>query len=151
MHAASTIPDPGTYGRVLQRFDRDPRMAHQQRLAGYDVNLRGVRAPATRDVPDTWGGDAITMFVPVGKGNAADRAVKQGWHDVTAAWNRALGRKPDPATAQQLSALQHAVEGMEWNALRKYATDKGIDASGKRADVEARVLEWHAAQARRED
>ena len=146
MHAASTIPDEGTYERVLQRFDRDPRMAHQQRFAGYDVNLRGVRAPSTRSVPATWNGDAITMFVPVGRGGAADRAVKVGWVDVTADWNRALGRRPDPEQARQLSTLQHALAGMAWNSLRAYASDREIDCSGKREDMETRVMEWHRSQ-----
>jgi hypothetical protein len=141
MHPSSIIPDPGTYERVLQRFDRDPRMAHQQRFASYDVNLRGVAAPSVRG-----GGDAITMFVPVGKGAAADRAVKVGWCDVTSDWHIALGRTPNPEQVRRLSALDYALGQMEWNALRKYASDRHISTTGKRAEVEARVVEYHHAQ-----
>jgi len=134
-----TLPDPDTYNRVLRRYDRDPRHAHQMRYASYDVNLRAVAA-------DLDGVVAPTLFFPPGKEAAADRALRVGWRDATADWNRALGRKPDPAQQDRLDALTHAVESMDWNALRAYASQHGLDCTGKRADVQGRVLEYHRAQ-----
>jgi hypothetical protein len=136
---ATSLPDPDSYNRVLRRYDRDPRHAHQQRFASYDVNLRAVAAELDGVV-------AMTLFFPRGRETAADRALRQGWLDATADWNRALGRKPDPAQQDRLDALTHAVEAMDWNGLRKYASERGLDTSGKRPDVEARVLEYHRAQ-----
>ena len=70
MHAASQIPDEGTYSRVLRRYDRDPRHAHQMRFASYDVNLRAVAAAMD-------GVTAPTLFFPLGKERAADRATRE--------------------------------------------------------------------------
>ena len=136
---ATNLPDPDTYNRVLRRYDRDPRHAHQMRFASYDVNLRAVAA-------DMDGVVAPTLFFPHGKETAADRALRVGWREATADWNRALGRKPSDDQQAQLDQLASAVEAMDWNTLRAWASERGLDCTGKRADLEARALEYNRAQ-----
>jgi len=140
MHPNSQIPEPNTYGKVLRRTDRDPRLAHQIRYVGYDVTLRAVAAELD-------GKTAPMIFFPEGKDAAAHRATRLGWVDVTDKWNEAIGRKLDPQyAAKQLSALRHTVKSMGWHALRAYAKERNIVGTGERSEIEARVMEWHAAQ-----
>lgn len=139
MHAASQIPDEGTYSRVLRRYDRDPRHAHQMRFASYDVNLRAVAAAMD-------GVTAPTLFFPLGKEHAADRATRVGWKDETAAWHAALGKVLTPESEQQAQAIEQQVQGMGWNELRQYAVEIGVEQSGKRSEVEARIIEHHRAR-----
>ena len=131
MHANSRIPEPGTYGRVLRRYDRDPRYAHQQRFASYDVNLRAVAAEMSGRV-------AMTLFFPTGKEQAAQRATMVGWLDCTDEWQAHLSRAA-LTPVQRLSA-------MPWNDLLSLAAEHGIDRSGRRPVVEERVRAWQAAQ-----
>lgn len=134
MHPNSRIPEPGTYNRVLRRYDRDPRYAHQQRFASYNVNLRAVAAEMDGQV-------AMTLFFPPGKETAAARATRVGWIDCTEAWMAMLAGPPVP------SEFAKMLGGLPWNALIRYATGRGVDHKGKRPQVEARILAWHDAQA----
>lgn len=139
MHAASQIPDEGTYSRVLRRYDRDPRHAHQMRFASYDVNLRAVAATMN-------GVTAPTLFFPLGKEHAADRATRVGWRDETAAWHTALGNALTPEAEQQVALVAEQIAALGWNELRAYAVEAGIEQHGKRAEVEARIVEHHRAR-----
>jgi hypothetical protein len=132
MHANSTVPEPGTYGRVLRRYDRDPRHAHQMRFTGYDVTLRAVAA-------EMKGKAAPTLFFPVGKDTSAARATRLGWVDCTDEWNHWLHAPPEPT-------LREKLEAMTWNELQGHARRQRVDTSGKRPDVMARVLAHHEAQ-----
>lgn len=80
-------PEPGTYGRVLRRYDRDPML--QIRLSAYDANVK------SRPI-EMFGVAAPTLFMPPGKNAAADRALKIGWKDETEAWAAHLAGEPDP-------------------------------------------------------
>ena len=116
-------PAEGTYGRVLRRTDRDVRWARQQRYTSYDVSIKG------RAIEHPDGIVAITLFFPVGKEIAAQRACMIGWSDVTDEWRAGL-----PLTAELL-------RGMEWTDLRTAAARFGVYAGGKRPDIEARIIE----------
>lgn len=140
MHAASRIPAPGTYDRVLRRYDRDPQFAHQQKFASYDVHLRAVNA-------EMKGRSAMTLFFPKGKGHAADRATRFGWIDETAAWNAEQDRDTALGEPGAGSALGHALSSMKWHDLVAYTEERGIRIHGlRRPQVEEAVIEWHMAQ-----
>lgn len=143
-HASSKIPDPKTYERVLRRYDRDPRHAHQIRYVGYDVSLRAVAAELD-------GVTAPTLFFPRGKSAAVHRATRVGWVDETEKWNIAIARQLDPEwTAKQLAAIESGIKALTWNKIRGYAKKRKIDAVGDRADLENRIMEWHKARLSKE-
>ena len=127
-HAESVVPEPGTYGSVLRRYDYDPVHAHQQRFVGYDVNLRAVAAEMAGKV-------AMTLFFPKGKGNSVGRAVKLGWIDCTQAWNESLGA---PSTDGALQMYTEEIHAMKWLAFQSHGKECGIE-QGKR-DVMTRDL-----------
>ena len=121
---------PSEFSRVLRRYDRDPRV--QLRFSGYDCTVRSM-------VVELGGVSAPTLFFPVDKEAAAERATFVGWKDETAAWHAEHGGPPRPS----IKPLIHALENMEWNSLRSYATERGIEASGKRDAVINRIIAWH--------
>lgn len=89
-------PEPGTYGRVLRRYDRKADLPIQ--FNGYDVTLRSKPIEAHGVV-------AATLFFPPKKTTAALRAGKEGWKDETEAFAahvrgepKPLGRKPRVTT-----------------------------------------------------
>ena len=114
------------YSRVLRRYDRSPDIP--MRFASYDVNLN-----SRSEVLE--GKRALTLFFPPGKENAAARATKLGWIDETERWNAAHGNLTENTKDPEWKNLN-------WNQFRKYAGSRGIDLSGKRADIENRLVEY---------
>lgn len=113
------------YCKVLRRYDRSPKL--DIRFSGYDITLKSV--PFEID-----GVTALTLFFPVGKENAALRATKLGWIDETELYEkRVLGK-----TVEQDSS---DIKEMSWHQLRKHAAKLGLDLTGKREDIESRILE----------
>lgn len=125
-HAASSIPEPGTYHRVLRRYDRDPRHAHQQHFVSYDVSLRAVAA-------EMGGKVAMTLFFPKGKDAAAHRATRQGWVDCTQEWHEELN-------APDLTPLRDGLAALEWNDFVQVAKSLTGDGKGRRNDITERLL-----------
>jgi hypothetical protein len=115
-------------GRVLRRYDRTHTLP--MRFASYDVNI--VAVPYEMN-----GISACTLFFPKGKDHAANRACKLGWHDETAKWRVKVGIDSDKEPMADFTNLG-------WHDLRKLASSKGIDLSGKRPDIERRLKEHFA-------
>lgn len=79
-------PAPGTYCRVLRRYDRHPGLALQVNcytavLPAIAVEMDGVVAP--------------TVFVPNGKETIALFALRFGWKDETTKWLASLKAATD--------------------------------------------------------
>lgn len=110
------------YGRVLRRYDRSPKIP--MRFASYDVSINS-------SAQDLDGVIALTLFFPVGKDVAAKRALKFGWIDETEKWNLQYNQNPGETHWSKLS----------WHEFRAYARAKGIDLSGKRPEIESRLIE----------
>jgi hypothetical protein len=81
-------PAPGTYGRVLRRYDRDPML--QIRFSAYDANIKAKPV-------EMFGRVAATLFFPPGRDAAALRATKVGWVDETDAWTAHVAGLPAPS------------------------------------------------------
>lgn len=84
---AKPPPDPGTYGRVLRRYDRDASLPI--RFSGYDVSV-------TAKPIEAHGRVAPTLFFPKGKDASAHRATRLGWKDETESFAAHLRGEPDP-------------------------------------------------------
>ena len=125
-----SIPEPGTYGRVLRRYDRAAHLP--LRFASYDVNI--VAVPAELN-----GTMAATLFFPCGKEIAAQRALRLGWQDETDLWMKWVGAGQE-AAGGTTAPLGHALSQMEWNDLTAYARKLKLKSSGKRPEVEARII-----------
>lgn len=113
-------------GRVLRRFDRLHTMP--LRFAAYDVNLSAISY-----VID--GVRACTLFFPKGRDHAANRALKLGWIDETDKWRIQVGLDAPAEKEVDFSDLG-------WHQLRKLASSKGLDLSGRRPDIENRLKEY---------
>lgn len=123
MESEKNINNGEPYGRVLRRYDRAPTVS--LRYCGYDVSLKSSPHELEGKV-------ALTIFFPPGKDAAADRARKLGWVDETEKWN-----------LQYKDSTTHW-SNLGWHEFRKYAGDLGIDLSGKREDIEKRLIEFES-------
>lgn len=116
-------------GRVFRRYDRLHTMP--MRFASYDVNLKAISY-------EIEGVKACTLFFPKGKDHAADRALKLGWIEETEKWRQEVGLAEKPTIAQTFGHLN-------WHELRKLASSKGLDLSGKRNDIESRLSDYFSS------
>jgi hypothetical protein len=133
-----TPPPVGSFGRVLRRYDRDPAGA-PPRFASYSTHIKSKRI-----VLD--GRCAFTLFFPkTSAGNAAaHRATRLGWKDETEAYMASINDENNAPIARnvpmQPGAVEHAVKGMTWNALRTEAKAHGINAKAPRGVIEKAVI-----------
>jgi len=108
MPALSTTPPPeGTYRFVLQhaRFVAVPGRTHPVRLVGYEESHEsiGVALP----------GQPMRHTVFARKRTTVERAVRDGWVDVTKPWEQyLLAQRPKASTPAQASVL--AVLTEDW-------------------------------------
>jgi len=113
-------------GRVLRRYDRLHTMP--MRFASYDVNLKAISY-------ELGGVLACTLFFPKGRDHAADRALKLGWIEETEKWKIQVGLQTSRENAPDFKNLN-------WHEIRKLASSKGLDLSGKRPDIELRLKDY---------
>ena len=123
-----TPPDAGSYGRVLRRPGLDLSQALNTRFVGYDCVVK-ARAVQHHD-----GRPAVTLFFPTGFDNAADRAAKLGWEDVTEAYARWRAESDGPPARESLMDA-------DWSDVVALARRRGTKQSGTREEVVDALLD----------
>lgn len=138
MAILTTPPDPDTYKHVLIRSDRsaDPNRANPIRVTCYHENT------TSRSI--SWDGHQVhAVFLQTKE--AAHRAWRLGWRNITDEWNEYLDKlTPKPTTPSQQAILDALTEewqtkaaiisasgiaDTEWRTAIRYLLDKGLAVS----------------------
>ena len=129
MPALSTRPpEPGTYKFVLQheRFVAVPGQTHPIRLVTYEESREsiGIALP----------GRPMRHTVFVNKRSTLDRAVREGWLDVTAIWMQVLDdERPALSTPAQIAV--HSALTEDWQTKADLVSASGISDTEWRTTI----------------
>ena len=129
---STTPPDEGTYRYVLQhrRFIAQPGVTHPIRLASYDESRESIGVSLN--------GGPMRHTVFVCSENTVNRAVRDGWVDVTETWRKHLeGKRPQLSTPSQLAVRNVLTDS--WKSKAEIVSLSGIADSEWRTTI--RLLE----------
>ncbi len=124
------VPDPATWCRALRRYDRDPRLP--MLYASYNVTIKAKPVEVDGKV-------ALTLFFPIGRENAAERAMKLGWIDETDVVRKAAG--PAHCIILAGTALSDYLDTLEFREIRKLARAVGVIRKADRNKLTGWIIE----------
>lgn len=125
---STTVPEPGTYRFVLQhsRLQAVPGTTHPIRLVTYEESRESIGAALP--------GQPMRHTVFVSKRSTLDRAVREGWRDVTEAWMQAL-EDQRPALSTDAQVAVHSVLTADWQTKAEIVDASGITDTEWRTTV----------------